>query len=72
MSVKGFRRHSAPSTVRFAARSIADACVSNPDALLRQLLTDVVADCEALCGAPPSREASAPLNAVVPTQHAEV
>ena len=72
MSLKGFRRHSAPSTVRFSARAISDACVSNPDALLRQLLTDVVADCEALCDPRPSREGSAPLNAVVPTQHAEV
>ena len=72
MCAKGFRRHSAPSTVRFAARAIAEACVSDPDALLRLLLTDVVSDCEALCATGLARDGSAPVNAVMPTQHAEV
>ena len=60
MSVKGFRRHAAPSTVRFAVRAIADACVRDPDALLRQLLADVIEDCEALCAPDPSRTAPVP------------
>jgi hypothetical protein len=51
MSVKGYRRHAAPSTVRVAVRAIAQACVRDPDAILRTLLTDVIADCEALCAA---------------------
>jgi len=50
ISLKGFHRHAAPSTVRLAVRGIADACVSDPDRILRRLLTDVIEDCEALCG----------------------
>lgn len=50
ISTKGFRRHAAPTTVRVAVTGIAEACVSNPDAVLRRLLTDVIADCTAFCG----------------------
>jgi hypothetical protein len=57
ISTKGFRRHSAPSTVRLAVRSIADACVWNPDALLRLLLAKVIEDCQLLMGKDPQREA---------------
>jgi len=53
--LKGFRRHAAPGTVRVAVRAIAGACVSDPDAILRQLLTDTIADCVALCEADRSR-----------------
>ena len=49
VSVKGFRRISAPNTVRVAVLSIADACVPDPDVILRQLLEDVIQDCMALC-----------------------
>jgi hypothetical protein len=54
ISRKGFHRHSAPSTVRLAVRAIADACVSDPDTILRRMLTDVIEDCEALCQPGPS------------------
>jgi hypothetical protein len=50
INVKGFHRHSAPSTVRLAVRAIADACVSDPDATLRWMLTKVIADCELIMG----------------------
>jgi hypothetical protein len=49
VSVKGFRRWSAPTTVRLAVAGIAESCVADPDAVLRQLLTDVIADCTAIC-----------------------
>jgi hypothetical protein len=66
---KSFHRHSAPSTVRLAVRAIADACVSDPDAVLRRLLTDVIDDCEALCEpSPPSGR----VRAAEATEHAEV
>jgi hypothetical protein len=69
MSVKGFRRHAAPSTVRFAVRAIAEACVPDPEARLRQLLADVIEDCEALCGAGAASERTGAAGA---TEHAEV
>ena len=68
MSVKGFRRHAAPSTVRFAVRAIAEACIADPDAMLRQLLTDVIKDCEALCAPDPSRTAPVPGAASEPAE----
>lgn len=49
ISAKTFRRHGAPGTVRVSVTGIAQACIADPDGLLRQLLTDVIADCEALC-----------------------
>lgn len=45
---KGFRRHAAPTMVRVGAQAIAEACVPDPDALLRDLLTGAVQDCERL------------------------
>jgi hypothetical protein len=51
MTPKGFRRHAAPGTVRVAVRAVAGACVPDPDAILRQLLTDAIDDCVALCAA---------------------
>jgi hypothetical protein len=70
MSVKGFRRHAAPSTVRFSVRAIAEACITDPDAMLRQLLTDVIRDAEALCAPEPPRPGSASVNGFA--EHAEV
>jgi hypothetical protein len=49
ISAKGFRKHAAPNTVRGSVQAIADACVADPDGLLRRLLTDVVAECADLC-----------------------
>ncbi len=51
VSVKGFRRWAAPNTVRLAVHAIAESGVSDPDAVLRRLLADVVADCETLVSA---------------------
>ncbi len=49
ITVKGFRRHAAPGTVRLAVHGITEACIPDPDAVLRQLLVDTVADCTAIC-----------------------
>ncbi len=48
VTVKGFRRHAAPGSVRLAVHGIAEACVPDPDAILRQLLIDAIADCKAI------------------------
>jgi hypothetical protein len=48
ISAKGFRRYAAPNTIQLAVRGIAQACVPDPDPLLRDLLADTIADCEAL------------------------
>lgn len=45
ITVKGFRRHSAPSIVRCSVEGIACACVSNPDDLLRDLLVGAITEC---------------------------
>jgi hypothetical protein len=44
ISLKGFRRHSAPNAVRCAVQGIAEACVPQTDSLLRDLLSEVVRD----------------------------
>lgn len=44
VSVRGFRRHAAPNTVRIAVQGIAEACVPEPDDLLRDLLTATIAE----------------------------
>jgi len=58
---KGFRKYAAPNAVQLAVVGIVQACVPDPDALLRDLLTAAIADCEALIhGAGPSaRDATA-------------
>ncbi|SIQ71310.1 hypothetical protein SAMN05421833_103225 [Microbispora rosea] len=48
ISPKGFRRYAAPNTVQLAVRGIAQACVSDPDPLLRDLLADAIDECWAL------------------------
>lgn len=58
ISVKGFRRYAAPNTVQLAVRGIAQACVPDPDELLRGLLAGAIADCRALLGRPPAEEPS--------------
>ena len=44
-SPKAFRRQAAPATVRAAVQGIALACVPQPDAMLRALLTDAIDAC---------------------------
>jgi hypothetical protein len=48
-SSRQFRRHSAPNIVRCAVRGIADACVGDPDAVLRELLRGAIGDVAAVC-----------------------
>lgn len=42
---KAFYRRAAPCIVRYAVDGIAQACISNPDELLRDLLTRTIDDC---------------------------
>jgi hypothetical protein len=48
VSFGGFRRRSAPTIVRISVLGIAEACVPDTPAIMRRLLADVVAECEAL------------------------
>lgn len=68
----GARRHGAPGTVRHAVTGIAEACIRDPDALLRDLLATAIADTEALVGAttsPVATLAATPVaGAAPPTQ----
>jgi hypothetical protein len=50
VSVHGFRRHSAPSTVRTAVLAVADACVPDPDPLLHDMLAGAIGDVERIVG----------------------
>lgn len=45
VSVDSFRRQSAPSTVRCAVRGIAEACVPDPDGVLRETLVEAIGVC---------------------------
>ena len=44
---RGFHRYGAPNTVRHAVVGIAQACVADPDAILRGLLAEAIGECEA-------------------------
>jgi len=44
-SVRSIQRHGAPNTVRHAVIGIAHACISDPDARLRDLLRGAIDDC---------------------------
>lgn len=57
VSMDAYRRQSAPSTARCAVRGIAEACVPDPDAILRQLLVDAIGVCSA--GSPGAVEPAA-------------
>lgn len=46
-TVKGFRRHAAPVVLRHAVVGISQACVPDPDAVLRDLLASAIDDCVA-------------------------
>jgi hypothetical protein len=43
-TAKGFHRHGAPNTVRHAVVGIAQACIPDPDAVLRELLVGAIED----------------------------
>ena len=55
VSVNSFRRHSAPSTVRTAVLSVADACVVDPDPILHDMLAGAIVDVERIVGQNGSR-----------------
>jgi len=58
MNPKGVQRHAAPGTVRHAVVGIAEACIPDPDPLLRDLLAGAIADCERWADRDPHRRAS--------------
>jgi hypothetical protein len=59
VSQRGFRRQAAPNTVRCAVRGIAQACVPNPDELLRTMLTRAIEACSEACAPQPCPQPSA-------------
>jgi hypothetical protein len=58
ISLSRFRRYAAPSTVRCAVQGIAEACIQDPDGLMRELLVEAIDECAQECGATSSRELS--------------
>jgi hypothetical protein len=56
--VRRFRRQAAPTIVRNAVEGIAQACVPDPDAMLRDLLVQAIAECAAWVGRNPNRGAT--------------
>jgi hypothetical protein len=48
-STKGFRRHAAPIAIQCAVQGIAEACIPDPDQLLRELLTKAIRDTSTFC-----------------------
>jgi hypothetical protein len=59
-STKGFRRQSAPTIVQDAVEGIAQACVPDPDGMLRDLLVQAIGVCAAWVGRDPSATWSIP------------
>lgn len=49
-SPSGFRRHAAPRIVACAAQGIAEACITDPDGALRDLLDEVIGECRSMIG----------------------
>lgn len=49
---KGFRRYAAPNAVQLSVVGIVQACIPDPDTLLRELLTAAIADCRQLIRGP--------------------
>ena len=56
-SAKRFRQQAAPTIVRNAAQGIGQACVPDPDGMLRDLLVQAIDTCSALAGRDPNRDA---------------
>jgi hypothetical protein len=52
-STKGFRRQAAPTIVQDAVEGIAQACVPDPDGMLRDLLVQAIGVCAAWVGRDP-------------------
>ena len=52
-SAKGFRRQAAPTIVQDAVEGIAQACVPDPDGMLRGLLVQAIGVCAAWIGRGP-------------------
>jgi hypothetical protein len=61
-SAKRFRQQAAPTIVRNAAQGIAQACVPDPDGMLRDLLVQAIDACAALAGHDPDRDRDAALD----------
>ena len=57
LSAKHFRREAAPAIVRDAVEGIAEACIPDPDAMLRDLLVRAIDECAAWIGRDPNRGA---------------
>lgn len=58
VTVKAFRRRSAPAAVRVAVVGIAEAAISDPDSLLYELLATVIDDCAGWLGRAPAVQSS--------------
>lgn len=58
VTIKAFRRRSAPAAVRVAVVGIAEAAISDPDSLLYELLATVIDDCAGWLGPGPGVEAA--------------
>jgi hypothetical protein len=56
-SAKRFRRQVAPAIVGDAVQGIAQACIPDPDAMLRDLLVQAIGECAAWAGRDPNRGA---------------
>ncbi|GAA3202522.1 hypothetical protein GCM10020216_000960 [Nonomuraea helvata] len=59
---KGFRRYAAPNAVQLSVVGIVQACIAEPDVLLRRLLEEAIDDCIALIRTP-EPAAPAPVHA---------
>ncbi|TMR96010.1 hypothetical protein EJK15_25780 [Nonomuraea basaltis] len=57
---KGFRRYAAPNAVQLSVVGIVQACIADPDVLLRRLLEEAIADCDALIRGPQTAEPAVP------------
>jgi hypothetical protein len=53
-SQKGFRRQAAPIIVHDAVEGIAQACIPDPDGMLRDLLVQAIAECASAVGREPN------------------
>jgi hypothetical protein len=57
VSPRRFRRQAAPTIVHNAAEGIAEACVPDPDRMLRDLLVQAIGECAAWVGRDPDHDA---------------
>jgi hypothetical protein len=59
-SQKAFRRRAAPIIVRDAVEGVAQACIPDPDGMLRELLAQAIAECAAWTGREAPTDAATP------------